>query len=162
MNTKSIHRASSIAFALLALSANAFADGGNVTSVSATPNAVFPGDAIHMKVVVQSVYGTSCKLHWALKDASNQEIKGNTHKVQADANSTEFAGSFAAPAPGNYMLEVTGGPGDSQTLTCGGKVATAVVVKDRMAISTTPVATTVSMRPATPPVLQMPVPRVSR
>jgi hypothetical protein len=158
MTLKSIPAA--IAIALLSVGGSALAAGGNVTTASLSPGAVFPGESINLKVgVTQGSFGTDCKIRWSLKDAANVEVKGGTHRMVSNANSADYSVGFGAPGPGQYKLDVMGGPPDSQTTSCGGSATAAVTVKDKSAISAVPAAMNlgVAPRPATTQVVvQMP------
>ena len=145
--------ATSIALALSTVGGTAFAAGGNIAGVSATPNAVFANESINLKVNVnQGSYGIDCMLHWAVRSANNTEIKGGNHRAQSAGSMAEYAVSFSMPVPGNYTVEATGGASGNQTVSCGGKMTTQLTIKDKNAISANPGLTVAPRAPAiTPP-----------
>ena len=151
----SIARATAIATALLAFGGAAFAAGGTVTAITATPVAVFPNESISYKVVIsQGSYGVDCNMYVSLKNAAKVEVKGSKHNVQSQNNTYEYSSSFSAPAPGNYTLEATAGAPDSQNVSCTGQAVVNLTVKDNMAISAHPAVMTVNPKPHLPgPVL---------
>jgi hypothetical protein len=165
MTLKSIPAA--VAIALLSIGGSALAAGGNVASASLSPGSVFAGDSINLNVgVAQGSFGVDCKIRWSLKNAANVEVKGGTHRVVSNANSADYSAGFAAPGPGNYKLDVTGGPPDSQTTSCGGSATAAVTVNDKFAISATPAAMNLGVAPrpaAAQVIVQMPttIPQVT-
>jgi hypothetical protein len=152
--------ASAMVLALLGASNLALAAGGNVSGVSVTPNTGFAGDMVNLKVnVTQGSFGTDCRMHWAVRDAANIEVKGASHKMQSDANTADYSTGFALPAPGVYTVEATGGAPDSQTISCGGKAATTLTVKDKFAVNANPglvLMPAAAPRPANAPVVQLP------
>jgi hypothetical protein len=138
MNLPSIARITSFATALLVLSGAVFAAGGTVSSVSMTPNAVFPGENVNIKIgVTEGSFGVDCYLRWSLKSTANTEVFGVRHLVQTNGiNNAEYVSSFTAPMTGQYTLQVGAGQSDSQAVSCTGSVSTAITVKDNSAIST--------------------------
>lgn len=140
MTLRSIARTTAFAATLLALSGAAFAAGGTVSSVSASPNAVFPGETVNIKIgVTEGSFGVDCYLRWSLKNAANAEVFGGRHLIQSNGpngtNSAEYARTFMAPATGQYTLQVGAGQADSQAVSCLGSVSTPLTVKDKTAIS---------------------------
>lgn len=158
MNFKSTPFAASFAAALLCLSGAAFAAGGNVTSASMNPHAVFPGDVVNLKVgVTGGSYGIDCMMRWSLKSAANAVVKsGGTRMLSNGAPSAEYAVSFGALEPGLYTLEAGPGTPTNQAVICQGNAMATLTVKDKNAISATPAATTLAPRPSPVQVVQLP------
>ncbi len=149
--------------ALMGVSGAAFADGGAVTGVSVSPNAVFANDITNLKVnITQGSYGTHCKMRWSVRNVANMEVKAGGSTVQSSSDSAEYMVNLVVPTPGIYTVEAMGGSPDSQTTSCMGKVTTSLTIKDKMAISANPgltvapAAPAVIPRPATPVVVQLP------
>ena len=159
MKLNSISAAASVAIALIAMSSSAFAAGGNVTSASMNPNAVFPGDNVNLKVgVTGGSYGIDCMMRWTLKNAANTIVKGgsNIRMHSNGAPSAEHAVSFGALEPGLYTLEAGPGTPTYQAVICQGNATATLTVKDKNAISANPPVITLTPRPQPIQVVQLP------
>lgn len=151
--------ANTLALALLAACGAAFAGGGTVTSISVTPNAVFPNESVNLKVNVTASFGVACSMRWMVLDANKVSVKGGTPKIQKDADSAEYSTSFSLTQPGTYTVQALSGPPDSQTISCEGQQGTTLTVKDKFAISANPgltVSPGAGTRPAVGQVAQLP------
>ena len=152
--------ASAMAFALFAISGAAFAAGGNVTAISATPNSVFANESVGIKVnVTEGSFGVDCSMRWMVLDANKVEVKGGTHRLQKDANSAEYSTNFSIPTPGIYTVQVLSGPPSTQTTSCGGLASTVLTIKDKFAVNANPglmASPSTVTRPASPVVVQPP------
>ena len=159
MKLNSISAAASLAIALLAMNGAAFAAGGNVTSASMNPTAVFPGENVSLKVgVTGGSFGIDCMMRWTLKNPANAVVKGgsNIRMTSNGAPSAEHAVSFGALEPGVYTLEAGPGTPTTQAVICLGNASATLTVKDKNAISAIPAATTLTPRPQPIQVVQLP------
>ncbi|MES2950039.1 MAG: hypothetical protein V4858_15970 [Pseudomonadota bacterium] len=124
--------ARTLAIALFAtVASTAFAAGGNVTSISASPASVSVNDIVTMKLsITGGSYGVDCSASWALMDASNMQVKGgNNIRMQSDSNNYDYVVQFGVATPGVYTLVGKTGAPSSQTTSCQGMAnATLTVV----------------------------------
>ena len=119
-----------LAIALLGSGAAAWAAGGNISTVSVSPNTVFVNEVVTLKVsVTDGSYGVACNMNWAVVDANNFHLKNGTAEIQNGANTADYTVSFGIAAAGVYTVQATGGSSNSQLTVCQGSAKATLTVK---------------------------------
>ena len=137
-----IAAATGLAFVLVCASSAALADGGSITSVTATPASVFQGDSFTISVKVKGSVSVNCNMAWQVNDAYGNTVatKSGAKNLTGSANEVEFTKSIKLPKPGTFTIVAGPDVSDSNVLPCTASKQTTIVVKDKSLLSSTPAA----------------------
>lgn len=131
LNSKNPSLFRSVAAAVLIGSCGmAFAAGGTIVGITATPATVFVNDTVIYKVsIAEGSYGVDCNARVSVLDSNNMVVKSSNHQMTSQSNNYEYTAQFSLPAPGVYTVEATSGMPSSQTVVCTGIVKATLTVK---------------------------------
>jgi hypothetical protein len=118
------------AAALIGTCGIAFAAGGNIAGVSATPASVFVNDIVTLKMsIADGSYGVDCNAAWSVRDINNVEVKSGSHRMQSDSNNYDYTVQFGISTPGVYAIQAHSGTPSSQAVVCLGNATATLNVK---------------------------------
>ena len=118
------------AAALIGTWGMAFAAGGNIVGISATPASVFVNDIVTLKIsIADGSYGVDCNAAWSVRDSNNVEVKSGSHRMQSDTNNYDYSVQFGIATPGVYTIQAHSGMPSSQAVVCLGNATATLNVK---------------------------------
>lgn len=118
------------ASALIGACGLAFAAGGNIVGVSATPANVFVNDIVTLKIsIADGSYGVDCNASWSIRDSNNVDVKSGNHRMMSNTNNYDYTVQFGIANPGVYTIQAHSGMPSSQAVVCLGTATATLNVK---------------------------------